>query len=1374
MLYFETLTADTPQPGRIAALRQTGLLDSESEEAFDRLSRLASRLLNTPLALLSLVDERRQFFKSAVGLPEPWATLRETPLTHSLCRLVVSTGEPLVVSDARTDPRVVENPAIGDLGIVAYLGVPLTLPGGETLGSFCVIDSQPREWSPEQITLLHELAHSALTEILLRETTREAEAHAQALTREREQFAQLVNDVDAIVWEADAQTWQFTFVSHRAEALLGYPVERWLNEDGFWVSLIHPEDRAQAVFTCSVATAAGRDHEFEYRAIAADGRIIWMRDLVRVITHKDGTPERLRGLMLDITAHKHAEEQLQLVVSSALCLLWEAVIELRVDGLHWEHRVPHEGAAQRFLPLTLKPGETYARAWKESRLPEDLPRIRALSEEACLGGKPRYTQEYRCRRADGEIRWLFEDVLIERLGPGRWRAVGVCSDITERMETEAALAKREQRFRSLIENASDLITILDADGTILYASPSVQRLLGYPPEDLLSANAFSILHPADRDQVLQRFALAGEGATAVPTVSAPYRIRTRDGSWRWFESTTTNLLHDPLVRGVVVNSRDVSDRRDTETQLRYISKHTNCILWLADVRETDGETLGWQMQLVDAETAQRVLPLDVAPDQHYFAAWYQSRLDADRAASDHYGNTRVRMGQSYSQEFRCRDSRGEIRWLHEDVQIETLAPGHWRAVGMATDITERKRAEEALRSSEARFRAIFDETAIGMALVTAAGELVESNRALQRILGISGEELGRLGIGQVTHPEDVERDFSLFRELAAGKRDSYQMDKRYVRSDGRVIWGRLTVSAVRDTDGSFQFAVGMGEDITDRRRAEERTTAFQELGEQLNSATAPQEAARIVVEMADRLLGWDCCWVELVDPELRNGKMVVAIDLIEGVRSEVPASDVAEGVSPLTLDAIREGAILILREPATLPDQRTPGHLFFGDMDRPSASLLCAPIRSGQRVIGAISIHSYTFHAYQERDAQTLQALADYCAGAFERTQAEATQQELQQQLLQAQKMEAVGRLAGGVAHDFNNMLAVINGYSDLILTRPDTPKPVRDPLSEIRRAGERAASLTRQLLAFSRKQLVQPEALDLADVVSSFRQMLHPLIGEDIRLVTRARAGSRCRADRGQIEQVLMNLAVNARDAMPQGGTLTIRVETVEVDGSRNLDRDGVPAGRYVLLTVADTGFGMDPDTLSHIYEPFYTTKPSGQGTGLGLATVYGIVEQNRGRISVTSAPEQGTTFRIYLPRLDEPQVEAPPEVTETAGAGNETVLVVEDEAMLRRLVGKVLRNHGYQVLEAADADEGLRACQEHPGHIELLLTDVVMPGRSGRELAVFAASRYPGMKVIYMSGYTDDAVVRHGVSAAEVHFLQKPFSPSDLAQTVRNVLDQ
>jgi len=380
----------------------------------------------------------------------------------------------------------------------------------------------------------------------------------------------------------------------------------------------------------------------------------------------------------------------------------------------------------------------------------------------------------------------------------------------------------------------------------------------------------------------------------------------------------------------------------------------------------------------------------------------------------------------------------------------------------------------------------------------------------------------------------------------------------------------------------------------------------------------------------------------------------------------------------------------------------------------------------------------------------------------------------LEEQLRRTQRLEAVGRLAGGVAHDFNNILGVINGYSELLLQRPELPGSFEKPLLEVQKAGERAATLTRQLLAFSRKQIIQPQVLRLNEVVTNIHSMLLRLIGEDIELITRPAAGpDRIKADPGQIEQVLLNLVVNARDAMPRGGRLTLEVTTVELEAVCTKEGDEVPAGPYVCLTVTDTGCGIDSHLLAHIFDPFYTTKPVGQGTGLGLATVYGIVKQNRGQVEVESRPDQGTTFRVYFPCFAGPDPRTEVTAQPPAPNGRETVLVVEDEAMLRRLVCTVLQAGGYEVFSAADGEEALQLCRERGAGIDLLLTDIVMPGRSGPEVAALLSTCCPRIRVLYMSGYTDDAMVRLDVHTSEVHFIQKPFSPAELAHQVREILD-
>jgi two-component system, cell cycle sensor histidine kinase and response regulator CckA len=388
---------------------------------------------------------------------------------------------------------------------------------------------------------------------------------------------------------------------------------------------------------------------------------------------------------------------------------------------------------------------------------------------------------------------------------------------------------------------------------------------------------------------------------------------------------------------------------------------------------------------------------------------------------------------------------------------------------------------------------------------------------------------------------------------------------------------------------------------------------------------------------------------------------------------------------------------------------------------------------------------------------------------------AQTTREELEQQLRQSQKMEAIGRLAGGVAHDFNNLLTAINGYSSLALQRTNPDDRLRGYLEEIKKAGERAATLTRQLLAFGRKQMLKPVVLNLNDVVSDMNKMLRRLIGEDIRFMAKFDPELKpIKADPGQIEQVLVNLVVNSRDAMPQGGSLTIETANFEIDAEFAGKHLGLAPGHYVMLAVSDSGCGMDDKTQARIFEPFFTTKEKGRGTGLGLSTVYGIVKQSGGSVWVYSEPDKGTVFKVYFPQLQEDEGFPKPVSVETpVPRGSETILLVEDEDVVRGLARKILEQAGYYVLDTRGAEEAIRLCHELPGPIHLLLTDVVMPERSGKEIAECLAKLRPSTRVLYMSGYTDDAIVHHGVLDSDVEFIQKPFTPIALARKVREVLD-
>jgi signal transduction histidine kinase/ActR/RegA family two-component response regulator len=474
------------------------------------------------------------------------------------------------------------------------------------------------------------------------------------------------------------------------------------------------------------------------------------------------------------------------------------------------------------------------------------------------------------------------------------------------------------------------------------------------------------------------------------------------------------------------------------------------------------------------------------------------------------------------------------------------------------------------------------------------------------------------------------------------------------------------------------------------------------------------------------------------------------------------------------------GKPLVVDDPASDP-RITPAHRETIRRGGYTA-FLGVPLLLGDQVLGVLSIRTRREQGFPSEDLALATAFASQAAVALENSrlyqEAQRAYDELaetQEQLTQARKMEAIGRLAGGVAHDFNNLLLVMIGRSELLLRQLGADDPLRPGLELIEKTAGRAADLTRQLLAFSRKQMLQPVTLDLNATVFSMGEMLGRVIGEDIAFVTALdpELGS-VRADPSQIEQIVLNLAVNARDAMPNGGRLTIETSNVELDATYARHDLEVRPGPHVMLAVSDTGIGMDEDTRARMFEPFFTTKGPGKGTGLGLATVYGVVKQSGGYIWVYSEPARGTTFKIYLPRVDQASgTEESPPPTAHAAQGRETVLLVEDEAAVRELLRDIVEANGYTVLEARDASEALEVSERYSGPIHLLLTDVVMPGMSGRQLADDLTKLRPGMMVLYMSGYTDHAIVHHGVLDADAVFLQKPFTADALTGKLREILD-
>jgi two-component system cell cycle sensor histidine kinase/response regulator CckA len=657
------------------------------------------------------------------------------------------------------------------------------------------------------------------------------------------------------------------------------------------------------------------------------------------------------------------------------------------------------------------------------------------------------------------------------------------------------------------------------------------------------------------------------------------------------------------------------------------------------------------------------------------------------------------------------------------------------------DVSDRARAEQALRESEERYRSLVESALDTIFTSDAHGRFLYVNNAAAAVLGLTPEEVkGRL-VDELFPPHVAERYRAGVRQVIETGRTLTTEDLSEV--NGQVRWFSTIVQPMTDASGHV-VAQAIVRDITTRKLAEDRLTRNEE---RLNQAI---RVADIGFFDHDHLKG-ERYW----SPELRR----IAGLAVDDPLPPHPSTDGADNVLWIHPD---DRAVIV----AAVKRAHAPQSDGFYDVEyrfvRPDGE---------QRWL---KVRSQTFFRGEGEARHPVRTVGG-AQDITDRKTAEADRVRLQEQLVQAQKMESVGRLAGGVAHDFNNMLSVISGHAQLALHAAAPGDPMRADLEEIRAAARRAADLTRQLLAFARRQVVAPKVLDLNAAVLALLAMLRRLIGEDIELIwiPSAKAG-RVRVDPSQVDQVLTNLAANARDAIEGVGRVAVQTRLATLDASDALRHEGITPGRYAVLEVSDTGRGMDSETAAHLFEPFFTTKPVGRGTGLGLATVYGIVKQNDGCIEVDSELGRGTTVRIFLPSVEADVTGATTDVS--AGlpqSGHETVLLVEDESAVLRLSKIVLERFGYKVLTAGTPSEAIQLFQTHEGRVHLLVTDVVMPEMNGRELAARLRESRPELKALFVSGYSASALAPRGVLDEGVHFLQKPFSLEDLASSVREALD-
>jgi PAS domain S-box-containing protein len=592
-----------------------------------------------------------------------------------------------------------------------------------------------------------------------------------------------------------------------------------------------------------------------------------------------------------------------------------------------------------------------------------------------------------------------------------------------------------------------------------------------------------------------------------------------------------------------------------------------------------------------------------------------------------------------------------------------------------------------------------------------------------------------MGNQQYTDEENRKKLFAAFNEVYRTGEPTKGFDWQVFTKDGAKLFGEVSVSLIKDSKGQPTGFRGIARDITERKRAEEALRTEKQRFEILLE-NAPFGV--IMIDKEGNFKYVNSKFIELFGydfNDIPNGR--------EWFRKAYPDPEYRHDVIETWINDSN----------ISEPEEKIPRIFTVTCKDRTKKIIrfITVQLEGGEYLMSSEDI-TLIQRAEEEKAA-------------------------LAEQLRQSQKMEAIGRLAGGIAHDFNNLLTVIRGYSQLSLLELKADDKLRENIEEVQRATQRATDLTRQLLAFGRRQIMEMKILDLNALLKDLDKMLRRVIGEDIELTyLLANDIGKVKIDPGQIEQVILNLAVNARDAMPSGGKLTIETSNAELDEAYAHTHIGSKPGRYVMLSVSDTGVGMTPEIRERAFDPFFTTKEKGKGTGLGLSTCYGIVKQSGGNIWAYSEPGRGTTFKIYLPWLEEfpKETKDKPEAAEIH-KGTETILAVEDEIEVRKLVAQILKGQGYTVIEASDGEEAIKVAQKNSGNkIHLLLTDVVMPGMSGRQLAVTLGLQHPNMKILYMSGYTDNAIVHHGVLEEGVNYIQKPFTLDALARKVREVLDQ
>jgi PAS domain S-box-containing protein len=957
-------------------------------------------------------------------------------------------------------------------------------------------------------------------------------------------------------------------------------------------------------------------------------------------------------------------------------------------------------------------------------------RIRKITAQ----GQDRF--ESRHRRKDGTLFDVEASVLfLPDLGG---QVVAFLRDITERKRAEAAMRQSEVRLREILENSHDAAYKRNLQtNTYDYLSPAFTRIAGYTPDEMKNLPAetvLSLMHPEDLAEVERTMGASMAGETG-KTYELTYRFRHKEGQYRWLQDRFVFVRDEkgqPLA--LIGSVGDITDRKRAEEALqesqgrfRELAETICDVFWSATPN-------GQQMLYISPAYAEI---WGRSPETLYTSPtdWLTAIELVDQPAVL-AAVERLAKGEPYDLEYRIHRPDGSTRWIRDrGFPVRDAGGIVCRTVGAASDITERKQAEEGrTRSHEllANLARLVPGVVYQYRLYPdGRSAFPYSSPGMYGIYEVMPEEVredatpvfGRL------HPDDHDRVAVTIQESARTLREFYCEFRVILPSQG-LRWRWAQAHPERMDDGGTLWH-GIIMDITERKLAE---AAMRESEEKYRVLVETTNTGFLILSNEGRVIDANAEYVRLTGHR--------ELDDIRG-----------KAVIEWTADYDRQ------RNAAAVAQCVKVGFVRDLVIDYVGGNGRITPVEVNATIIGT---------------GKSMRVVS-LCRDVTERKREEVERGKLQAQLAQAQKLESVGRLAGGVAHDFNNLLMGIMNYVELCRDEVPPEHSVRGYLDEITRDAQRSADITKQLLAFARKQVITPKVLDLNDALVGMLKMLRHLMGEGI--AVNWMPGTHLwpvKIDPGQLDQILANLCVNARDAIAGVGKVAIETATVTLDAAYCAQHVGAAPGEYVRLAVSDSGCGMSKNVIAYIFEPFYTTKEVGKGTGLGLATVYGIVEQNHGHIEVQSAVGKGTTFSIYLPRAASEADTGPVAVTpEKLPRGTETILVAEDEKSVRVTSRQFLKQLGYTVMVAETPDEALRLGGTHAGPIHLLITDVIMPGMNGPDLAGLLAAKHPKLKCLFMSGYTADVMTQRGALGADVPFLAKPFSRHDLARKVREVLD-